>query len=137
MGWDSNPRGACTPAGFQDRCLKPLGHPSIQGNFPAFAITARKALAGGDGMRTAVDAGAILAPPAKRREPQAAGFSDRAVGLRPGIRPSASGTWGRHRFGATCDLLRGLRQQSRGCACVGTGDDDPVTVSPRSTGPNR
>src|SRR5690242_1816833 len=28
MGWDSNPRGACTPAGFQDRCLKPLGHPS-------------------------------------------------------------------------------------------------------------
>src|SRR6266496_3932077 len=28
MGWDSNPRGACAPAGFQDRCLKPLGHPS-------------------------------------------------------------------------------------------------------------
>jgi hypothetical protein len=28
MGWDSNPRGACTPAGFQDRCLQPLGHPS-------------------------------------------------------------------------------------------------------------
>src|SRR6185312_15836061 len=31
MGWDSNPRGACTPAGFQDRCLKPLGHPSKTG----------------------------------------------------------------------------------------------------------
>ena len=30
MGWDSNPRGACTPAGFQDRCLQPLGHPSIR-----------------------------------------------------------------------------------------------------------
>ena len=29
MGWDSNPRGACTPAGFQDRCLQPLGHPSL------------------------------------------------------------------------------------------------------------
>ena len=29
MGWDSNPRGACAPAGFQDRCLKPLGHPSV------------------------------------------------------------------------------------------------------------
>src|SRR5689334_20691537 len=29
MGWDSNPRGICIPAGFQDRCLKPLGHPSI------------------------------------------------------------------------------------------------------------
>ena len=29
MGRDSNPRDACTSAGFQDRCLKPLGHPSI------------------------------------------------------------------------------------------------------------
>ena len=28
MGRDSNPRWACTHAGFQDRCLKPLGHPS-------------------------------------------------------------------------------------------------------------
>ena len=28
MGWDSNPRYACTHGGFQDRCLKPLGHPS-------------------------------------------------------------------------------------------------------------
>ena len=28
MGWDSNPRRACTLAGFQDRFLKPLGHPS-------------------------------------------------------------------------------------------------------------
>ena len=28
MGWDSNPRWACTHGGFQDRCLKPLGHPS-------------------------------------------------------------------------------------------------------------
>src|SRR5829696_7844081 len=27
-GWDSNPRGSCPPGGFQDRCLKPLGHPS-------------------------------------------------------------------------------------------------------------
>ena len=27
-GWDSNPRNACTLAGFQDRCLQPLGHPS-------------------------------------------------------------------------------------------------------------
>src|SRR3954470_7790000 len=25
-GWDSNPRWACTHGGFQDRCLKPLGH---------------------------------------------------------------------------------------------------------------
>ncbi len=27
-GWDSNPRWARTHGGFQDRCLKPLGHPS-------------------------------------------------------------------------------------------------------------
>ena len=32
MGWDSNPRYACTHAGFQDRCLKPLGHPSLRHN---------------------------------------------------------------------------------------------------------
>ena len=30
MGWDSNPRDALTPAGFQDRCLQPLGHPSAE-----------------------------------------------------------------------------------------------------------
>ena len=29
MGWDSNPRYAYTHGGFQDRCLKPLGHPSV------------------------------------------------------------------------------------------------------------
>lgn len=29
-GWDSNPRYPCGHAGFQDRCLKPLGHPSQQ-----------------------------------------------------------------------------------------------------------
>jgi hypothetical protein len=28
-GWDSNPRYPCRHAGFQDRCLKPLGHPSV------------------------------------------------------------------------------------------------------------
>ena len=28
-GWDSNPRESCPSAGFQDRCLKPLGHPSL------------------------------------------------------------------------------------------------------------
>ena len=29
-GWDSNPRWACTHGGFQDRCLKPLGHLSLR-----------------------------------------------------------------------------------------------------------
>jgi hypothetical protein len=28
--WDSNPRRACTLAGFQDQFLKPLGHSSLQ-----------------------------------------------------------------------------------------------------------
>jgi site-specific DNA recombinase len=28
-GWDSNPRATSAAAGFQDRCLQPLGHPSI------------------------------------------------------------------------------------------------------------
>ena len=32
MGRDSNPRDAYAPAGFQDRCLQPLGHPSDLGN---------------------------------------------------------------------------------------------------------
>jgi site-specific DNA recombinase len=30
MGWDSNPRRACTLAGFQDRSLQPLDHPSVR-----------------------------------------------------------------------------------------------------------
>ena len=29
MGWDSNPRWALTHAGFQDRCIQPLCHPSV------------------------------------------------------------------------------------------------------------
>ncbi len=29
MGWDSNPRWRRRHAGFQDRCLQPLGHPSL------------------------------------------------------------------------------------------------------------
>jgi hypothetical protein len=28
-GWDSNPRATSAAAGFQDRCLQPLGHPSV------------------------------------------------------------------------------------------------------------
>jgi hypothetical protein len=28
MGWDSNPRATCAAAGFQDRCIQPLCHPS-------------------------------------------------------------------------------------------------------------
>ena len=38
MGWDSNPRWACTHAGFQDRCLKPLGHPSDQREASRFEV---------------------------------------------------------------------------------------------------
>ena len=33
--WDSNPRWSCPHGGFQDRCLKPLGHPSFASPSPA------------------------------------------------------------------------------------------------------
>ena len=39
MGWDSNPRWTCTHAGFQDRCLQPLGHPSLLIISMAYLIT--------------------------------------------------------------------------------------------------
>src|SRR5579862_8880385 len=37
-GWDSNPRYPCGHAGFQDRCLKPLGHPSVRCDFNHLTI---------------------------------------------------------------------------------------------------
>lgn len=37
MGWDSNPRDGLPPAGFQDRCLQPLGHPSRSARLMAMA----------------------------------------------------------------------------------------------------
>ena len=30
MGWDLNPRTPCDVAGFQDRCIQPLCHPSVK-----------------------------------------------------------------------------------------------------------
>ena len=36
-GWDSNPRWSCPHGGFQDRCLKPLGHPSASARSCAIA----------------------------------------------------------------------------------------------------
>jgi hypothetical protein len=41
-GWDSNPRYPCGHAGFQDRCLKPLGHPSKHDRQTGFAEQAAK-----------------------------------------------------------------------------------------------
>ena len=58
MGWDSNPRRTCALAGFQDRCLQPLGHPSAARAprcfMPALAqpdgtVPAAAALGGDDG----------------------------------------------------------------------------------------
>ena len=40
-GWDSNPREALTSAGFQDRCLKPLGHPSKSATSSTHAVDLR------------------------------------------------------------------------------------------------
>lgn|GEM_PF-2021546 len=53
MGWDSNPRKAFTFAGFQDRFLKPLGHPSskaalIRTGFRAVYALQRPALSSDD-----------------------------------------------------------------------------------------
>src|SRR3982751_5071401 len=42
MGWDSNPRDPCGPAGFQDRCLQPLGHPSSQVEIPRCQHTGKR-----------------------------------------------------------------------------------------------
>jgi hypothetical protein len=46
-GWDSNPRYPCRHAGFQDRCLKPLGHPSVTSdiNHPVEGISRKSWLA--------------------------------------------------------------------------------------------
>ena len=38
-GWDSNPRESYPSGGFQDRCLKPLGHPSSTSQCRGFAQT--------------------------------------------------------------------------------------------------
>ena len=49
MGWDSNPRNADAFGGFQDRCHRPLGHPSRAPNrigAPAAAATATPAWQG-------------------------------------------------------------------------------------------
>ena len=41
-GWDSNPRWSFPHGGFQDRCLKPLGHPSMAiMRYITFGIRAR------------------------------------------------------------------------------------------------
>src|SRR5213080_1648347 len=77
MGWDSNPRGACTPAGFQDRCLQPLGHPSG---------TASPCLTWGRAARNAdlprlLRRDALLGPaaPGYRRQRRGYGPEDRAM----------------------------------------------------------
>ncbi len=47
-GWDSNPRWAFTHGGFQDRCLKPLGHPSNGISRRAFGLDASHGMPGKD-----------------------------------------------------------------------------------------
>ena len=43
MGWDSNPRKGLTFGGFQDRCIKPLCHPS--GDLQALSRAGRDTIA--------------------------------------------------------------------------------------------
>ncbi len=52
-GWDSNPRYPCGHAGFQDRCLKPLGHPSGPGAVVMGEAGSRPPASGCDGVRCA------------------------------------------------------------------------------------
>src|SRR5689334_15959015 len=55
-GWDSNPRTAFTVAGFQDRCLQPLGHHS--------KLPSGKVAKGGKRERTGEnEKGEAVAPP--------------------------------------------------------------------------
>jgi hypothetical protein len=51
MGWDSNPRYGLPHGGFQDRCLKPLGHPScaIPFRLAASSCQAARGSCGGGG----------------------------------------------------------------------------------------
>ncbi len=56
-GWDSNPRRACTLAGFQDRCLKPLGHLS--------AVPSPLAALGGAGKLSSAGAVNSVFPPSR------------------------------------------------------------------------
>ena len=74
-GWDSNPRYPCRYAGFQDRCLKPLGHPSLaflmgEGDVdckgPLKAVTSSVDLRGNANLRTARIG---LPPPRSIRSP--------------------------------------------------------------------
>lgn len=43
MGWDSNPRYGLPHAGFQDRCLQPLGHPSDSVRLKPTAVRRKRA----------------------------------------------------------------------------------------------
>lgn len=52
-GWDSNPRYPCGHAGFQDRCLKPLGHPSGPGAVVVGRRGSGPPASGCDGVRCA------------------------------------------------------------------------------------
>jgi hypothetical protein len=42
MGWDSNPRATFAAAGFQDRCIQPLCHPSESGGCLGAAADRRR-----------------------------------------------------------------------------------------------
>lgn len=69
-GWDSNPRYPCRHGGFQDRCLKPLGHPSKPTKprrYRTAAGLARRPVRRFDGATGAVGAvGAVGAAPRRR-----------------------------------------------------------------------
>jgi hypothetical protein len=134
-GWDSRSGGGgirthegLHPAGFQDRCLQPLGHPSVERTLADLTRT-----------RTSVGPSATFGGDARITRLQRAAVADRsrdgtgahAVQLRPGSRLYAERD-DRHVEAAPAGGgLRSLRASRRVAACAGRGgrhpDDAPRT----------
>ena len=91
MGWDSNPRYACTHGGFQDRCLKPLGHPSTPLFSYSMASVLSRCLAVARGLRPGWGRSPRPLPRVNRR-PKGLFLSDlEQLALLPGPEPLAEG----------------------------------------------
>jgi hypothetical protein len=91
-GWDSNPRCPCRHAGFQDRCLKPLGHPSDLGisiAYPSELLNATRTWNQFGPKQQSVDfSGHLLAPVARSsRAARRCSRRHRVASLAPGRRP--------------------------------------------------
>ena len=73
-GGDSNPRWAFAHAGFQDRCLKPLGHPSFLRDQRDSKTFPQNKLQNWLGLAPEVAAAAAVRPRPSRRKQKASGW---------------------------------------------------------------